>query len=250
MTRINLLPRWRRSVAVTFTVAFMAPVGWTAEPVQLIEGKDFANWAGDTGTWYQSGDAAIDPGNEKFLNGFPGTGVIINGSDGRTRNLISQVEHGDCILKLEFMVPKGSNSGVYLQGRYEIQVLDSFGVKDDELGHGDCGGIYQRYVEGKGIGYEGRPPRTNASRAPGIWQSYEIWFRAPRFNSSGKKTEAARFVKVVHNGVVIHENEEVSGPTRAATWLDSEQAKAPLMFQGDHGPVAYKNIELTHTVFE
>lgn len=250
MIKINLLPKWRRSVALAFTITFMAPAGWSADTVKLIQGKDMSNWAGDTGTWFQVGEAKQSATDPKLLEGESGAGVIINGSDGRTKNLISKAEHGDCILKIDFMVPRGSNSGVYLQGRYEIQVLDSFGVKEKDLGHGDCGGIYQRYAEGKGVGYEGRPPRTNASKKPGEWQSYEIWFRAPRFSASGSKTEAARFVKVVHNGVVIHENEEVSGPTRAATWLDSEKPQAPLMLQGDHGPVAYRNIELTHTTFE
>ena len=65
-------------------------------------------------------------------------------------------------------------------------------------------------------------------------------FRAPRFDAGGKKTANARFVKVVHNGQVIHENVEVTGPTRAAAFND-EKPHGPLMLQGDHGPVAYRN---------
>ena len=72
-------------------------------------------------------------------------------------------------------------------------------------------------------------------------------FRAPRFNDSGKKTENARFVKVVHNGVVIHEEVEVTGPTRSASFED-EGAWGPLMLQGDHGPVAYRNLLVRHLV--
>jgi len=139
------------------------------------------------------------------------------------------------------MVPKGSNSGVYFMGRYEIQVFDSFGVAKPE--HSDCGGIYQRWKEKDGVGYEGRPPKVNVSKKPGEWQSFDVTFKAPRFDADGKKIENAKFVKVVHNGKVVHENESLSGPTRAATF-DDEKALGPLMLQGDHGPVAYRNLKL------
>ncbi|MBU4461398.1 MAG: DUF1080 domain-containing protein, partial [Verrucomicrobia bacterium] len=175
-----------------------------------------------------------DPGK---LDAKPGTGVIYNGAKGRTGNLISTQEFGDVELHVEFMVPEKSNSGVYLMARYEIQVFDSFGVKEPH--HSDCGGIYQRWADNRG--FEGKPPRVNAARKPGEWQTFDITFRAPRFDANGKKTENARFVKVVHNGTVIHENEEVTGPTRASTFND-EKALGPLMLQGDHGPVAYRNL--------
>ena len=68
-------------------------------------------------------------------------------------------------------------------------------------------------------------------------------FQAPRFDENGKKTANAKFVKVIHNGQVIHENVEVTGPTRAAAFAD-EKATGPLMFQGDHGPVAYRNLRV------
>jgi hypothetical protein len=153
------------------------------------------------------------------------------------------MEHGDVLAHIEFMVPKGSNSGVYFMGRYEIQVLDSFGVEQPQ--HSDCGGIYQRWDDNRDPkGYEGRPPRVNAARAPGEWQVFDVVFRAPRFDANGKKTANAMFVRVVHNGVVVHENEEVTGPTRAALFND-EKPKGPLMLQGDHGPVAYRNIWIT-----
>jgi hypothetical protein len=126
---------------------------------------------------------------------------------------------------------------VYLQGRYEVQIFDSWGV--EKPGFGDCGGIYQRGRDGER--FEGHSPRENASRPPGEWQTFDIIFQAPRFDAAGGKTANARFVRVVHNGVVIHENVEVTGPTRAATFED-EKALGPLMLQGDHGPVAYRNI--------
>ena len=123
-------------------------------------------------------------------------------------------------------------------GRYEVQVLDSWGVKD--LKYGDCGGIYASCSDPKPDS-KGTPPRVNASKPPGEWQTFDVVFRAPRFDAAGKKTENAKFIKVVHNGQVIHENVESPRPTCAAHWLD-EKAKGPLMLQGDHGPVAYRNI--------
>jgi hypothetical protein len=161
----------------------------------------------------------------------------VNGPDGKTSDILSRLEHGDVEVHVEFMVPKGSNSGVYLQGRYEVQILDSWGV--EEPTHGDCGGIYQRWRDGEG--FEGHAPRENASRPPGEWQSFDIVFRAPRFDAAGGKTAHARFVSVVHNGVLVHQDVEVTGPTRAAAYED-EKPRGPLMLQGDHGPVAYRNI--------
>jgi hypothetical protein len=103
------------------------------------------------------------------------------------------------------------------------------------------GAIYQRWIEGKGVG--GTAPLVNASTAPGRWQSLDISFRAPRFDAAGKKTENARFLRVTLNGTLIHENVEAEGPTRASMKL-SEAAGNPLMLQGDHGPVAFRNIRV------
>jgi len=192
-------------------------------------------FAEDRGAWLTVGKVMLDPNNEKRLAWQAGAGVVVNGEKGRTKHLVTKAEHGDCRAHIEFMVPKGSNSGVYFQGRYEIQVLDSWGVKAPK--HGDCGGVYQRWKNNKG--YEGRPPRVNASREPGKWQTFDVWFRAPRFDKSGKKTANACFVKVIHNGQVVHENQAVTGPTRAAMFND-EKPLGPMMFQGDHGPVAYR----------
>lgn len=208
------------------------------EKVELV-GKDLSTWRGDTADWMIVGEAKMDPANDKLLKTEKGTGVAINGKTGSTRNLLSKHEHADVEAHVEFVVPKGSNSGVYFQGRYEIQILDSWGVK--ELKHGDCGGIYERWANGKG--FEGHPPRVNSSRPPGEWQTFDVVFRAPRFDADGKKIANAKFVKVVHNGKLVHENIEVTGPTRAATYQD-EQPVGPLMLQGDHGPVAYRNLWL------
>ena len=217
--------------------AAAAPAGGGKRVEFLPAGGGLGEFVENVGDWKAVGGVCKDPKNEEMLAWTDGAGAIVNGPKGRTRNLFTKHEHGDVEAHVEFMVPKGSNSGVYFQGRYEIQVLDSWGVKEPR--HGDCGGIYQRWSKGKG--FEGRPPRVNASKEPGQWQSFDVIFRAPRFDAAGKKIANAKFVKVVHNGVVVHENEEVTGPTRAAAFND-EKPTGPLMFQGDHGPVAYRNV--------
>jgi hypothetical protein len=208
------------------------------EPARLeLTGKDLSKWRQPHGDWMVVGGVRAGGEGERFLVSEPGEGILVNGAQGRTSNILSVCEHGDVEAHVEFMVPKGSNSGVYFQARYEVQVLDSWGVEQPK--HGDCGGIYQRWQDGKG--FDGHPPRVNASRPPGEWQSFDVVFRAPRFDDQGKKIENGRFVKVVHNGVVVHENVELTGPTRASTYND-EKPTGPLMLQGDHGPVAFRNL--------
>jgi hypothetical protein len=216
----------------------------------LFNGKDLAGWrlatVPDPGSrieeqqgWAVCGGAEPAPEDPSRFALRAGTGVLYNGKAGRTANLVCEREHDDCELHVEFVVPRGSNSGVYLMGRYEIQVLDSWGA--EELRYGTCGGIYARRVAGEDV--DGTPPRVNASRPPGVWQSYDILFRAPRFDSSGGKTQNAIFLRVTWNGTVVHEQVEVRGPTRAALFAD-ERPTGPLMLQGDHGPVAYRNLRL------
>jgi hypothetical protein len=104
----------------------------------------------------------------------------------------------------------------------------------------DGGGIYEQ-VDKNNKGFGGTPPRANATRPPGEWQFYHIWFRAPRFDNAGKKTGDAKFEKVVYNGQLVHDNVTSGGPTRSALELP-EAPRNPIMLQGDHGPVAFRNI--------
>jgi hypothetical protein len=115
-------------------------------------------------------------------------------------------------------------------------------VEKDKYPGIECGGIYPRWLNGKE--YEGHSPRVNASKPPGEWQTFDVVFRAPRFDASGKKVAHACFVKVMHNGRLVHENVEVTGPTRAARWEQDEKPIGPLLLQGDHGPVAYRNLRI------
>jgi rubredoxin len=212
------------------------------EAVSLFNGKDLTGWRlrhseskERPGKWSVVGAVRLQDGMPDRFAAESGTGVLVNGGDGRGIDLLTRAEHGDCELHVEFNVPKGSNSGVYFQGQYEVQILDSYGKKDSELTYHDCGGIYDPAKS---------PPRTNACKPPGQWQTYDINFRAPRFDASGKKTERARFLKVVHNSKVIQENVEVPGPT-VASLGGAEKPYGPILLQGDHGPVAFRNIRIT-----
>lgn len=219
-----------------------------ASELQLDGLQDFQ--ATKAENWGEAGELDGSASSEERIVGTSGKGVLIaNPSKSNRSNLLSLQLHGDVRLSLEFWLPPGSNSGIYLQGRYEIQLFDSWGRKD--LTYADCGGIYSRWNAKRGSGrerYEGIAPGANACRPPGNWQRLEIAFRAPRFDPGGRKIESARFLAVILNGVLVQEDAEVTGPTRAASF-DDEQPLGPLMLQGDHGPVAFRKIVLQETSF-
>ena len=181
--------------------------------------------------------------NEKHkISTSQGTGILVNAPDKDNKaQLFSKLEHGDLDLAFEFMMPKGSNSGIYLQGRYEIQLFDSWGKKRPAFS--DLGGIYQRWdaTKPKGQeGFEGTAPSLNVAKAPGLWQSMRISFQAPRFDANGNKIQNARIIFVELNGVRIHRDIELTGPTRGP-YVKGEGPHGPLVIQGDHGPVAFRN---------
>jgi len=227
---------------MTRLLALMSPffllsgsLAFAAEPIDLLanrlEGWQFKGDAAKS--QWRIGQALLIPGRSEELLWQPKGAVLkvfelvntrAQGVDAYTKQ-----EHGDCKLSLEFMVPKGSNSGVYLMGEYEVQILDSFGK--EEVGPGDLGGIY---------GYSA--PKENAAKAPGEWQKMEIDFLAPKFEE-GKKVGNARFLKVVINGKTVQENVEVKAPTLSCL-TGKEKPKGPLMLQGDHGPVAFRKMLL------
>lgn len=187
--------------------------------------------------WQVVREANSDLNKEQDLQTSAGTGVLACLENGEHFN--AGIEHGDVELDVKVLVPQNSNSGIYFQGRYEVQILDSW--KKETVGYGDMGGIYAHSTDeatGKDIG--GIAPSVNASKAPGLWQHYKILFRAPKFDDNGQKIENAKFEYVYLNGQKIHENVEVEQPT-IAHMLDGEAAMGPIMIQGDHGPVAFKD---------
>ena len=156
-------------------------------------------------------------------------------------DLITKEAFGNCQLHIEFREPaevKSSgqgrgNSGVYLMGKYEIQVLDSY--NNPTYSNGQAGAVYKQHI-----------PLVNASRKPGEWQSFDIIFTAPLFKENGDLESPAR-VTVIHNGVLIQNNVTILGTT---DWVmkpkyKKHAAKLPLMLQ-DHGddgnPISYRNI--------
>jgi hypothetical protein len=220
------------------------PVAQSVLPPSAISLTSLSEFKSPGANWRLAGGIGGDPRREKNLTALPGTGVLVNlPTDAANSPLTTNWEHGDLELELDFLLPQGSNSGIYLMGRYELQLVDSWGEKSPTFA--TCGGIYQRWDESRGKdkeGFEGVAPLANASRAPGLWQHLRIEFQAPRFDAAGAKTRNARFVKVTLNDFVIHENVEVTGPTQGAIAAD-ERPTGPLLVQGDHGPIAIRNLQ-------
>ena len=192
-----------------------------SDAVVLFDGKDLSKWA------HKDGSAA----KWKVENGY--AEVVA-----KTGYIYSREAFGDCQLHVEFaepVPPKGEsqgrgNSGVFLMGLYEIQVLDSY--ENKTYADGQASAVYGQY-----------PPLVNASRPPGQWQSYDIVFHGPRFDKEGKLTRAAR-VTVLHNGVLVQDDVEPTGPTEHGQRppYKAGPEKLPLALQ-DHGdPVRYRNI--------
>jgi hypothetical protein len=199
-----------------------------------------------TNNWRLAGGIGGEPGRSRDITRLPGTGIVVSNpvEGGANDQLFTVWEHGDLELELEFLLTPRTNSGIYLQGRYEVQLFDSWGVATP--GFADSGGIFQRWDPARGAGregFDGHAPRTNASRPAGEWQRLRIVFRAPRFDAAGAKIANARIVRVELNGVLVQENVELTGPTRAAPY-DDEKPLGPVMFQSNHGPVAFRALRV------
>jgi hypothetical protein len=214
--------RAQNAAAPKQLVAIPLPTAPPAGAVTLFTGKAdqlAANWykrgTSDAPTWTVDSSGAISP---------------------QKSDITSKAEFGDCYLHVEFRptldeqgkTRGGGNAGVGLQGRYEIQILDSYGAQPEAHG---CGAFYSQ-----------KQPRVNACKKASEWQSFDIVFRAPRLDADGKVTEKAR-ATVFQNGVVIHDNEEFNGPTGIQYGeFKGEVAAGPIVLQGDHDPVQFRNI--------
>jgi hypothetical protein len=214
------------------------PVDLFADGLSAFKGPKF-------GGWFQAKDVSLDPKNPRLLVGTKGTGGIwINGAKSAP-DLYTKAKFGDVEVHLEFLLGKGSNSGIKFHGHYEVQIFDSYGKPADKLDGSDCGGVYPRAENKNGYRHidHGVPPKVNACKAPGEWQTLDLSFTAPRFDKDGKKTVNARLPKAVLNGQVVQDDTELKTPT-GDRWKNPEMAEGPIMLQGDHGPVAFRNVRV------
>jgi 3-keto-disaccharide hydrolase len=230
----------------------------------LFNGRDLSGWTVQNPkakqVWVVCDDVRLDPSDPARLlpEGRGGTpdAVLLCGEDGRGSSIMTDEKFYDYELHLEFTVPKGSNSGVYNRGLFEIQIFDSFGKP--KLGFHDCGALYERAL-----------PRENLSKAPGQWQTFDITMR-------GKK------ISLVWNGKTVYQDQDVrygetdkeafdrlnqenagkppelrvkleekdgkyvgyfgEGGTRAS--LPGPDRPGPIFLQGDHGPVAFRHMRI------
>ena len=197
-----------------------APLAPPSDAIVLFDGKDLSKWRsskdGSPAKWWVDGGA-----------------MQVNATGG----IQTERGFGDCQLHLEWMAPppkdgKGQdrgNSGVFLMGRYEVQILDSYQSKT--YPDGQAAAIYGQF-----------PPLVNAARPPGEWQTYDIVFRAPRFE--GEKVVRPARVTVLHNGVLVQDNQELVGPTanKARPPYKAHADKLPLGLQDHQHPVRFRNI--------
>ena len=165
-------------ICLVFFGLFFKITGFAQVSIPL---TDLSFFKQASASWQVAGDVKADLNTANILQPSAGTGVLLNTPGSKTpgADLYSNMEHGDADLELDYMMAKGSNSGIYLQGRYEVQLLDSWGVVNAKAG--DNGGVYERWDESRPQGkkgYEGYAPRQNVSRAPGLWQHLKTSFQA------------------------------------------------------------------------
>jgi len=226
MTRATVFP----GLLVLLAAVVASPAAAVERP---FNGKDLSGWTTKqpaSRSHWAIGTATLDLAAPTQLDFKEKGHQLVNASEHGV-DIYTNAKYGDVVIELDVMVPKQSNSGIYVMGEYEVQVLDSYGKKT--VGQGDMGAIY-------GVA----APRVNACKAPGEWQTYRIDFRAPRFDSQGKKIANARFVQVVLNGQVILENLEMHDHC-PGDLAGKEVPRGPLLFQGNHGAVAFRNIRIT-----
>ncbi len=197
------------------------PAAAPADAIVLFDGKDLSQWE----------DGKGGPAGWKVEKGYAEVAA-------KTGLIRTKQEFGDCQLHIEWAAPvevKGEgqergNSGVFLMDMYEVQVLDSY--NNETYADGQAAAVYGQY-----------PPLVNACRKPGEWQSYDIIFRRPRFDGEGKLLQPARMT-VLHNGILVHDGVELTGPTghKVRPPYKPHPNRLPISLQ-DHGnPVRYRNI--------
>lgn len=187
-----------------------------SDAIVLFDGNDLSKWKPST---WKIADGAVEAGDD---------------------SLETNDAFGDCQLYLEWMAPatpphrmmSRGNSGVILMGKYEVQIFDSHGTNEVQI-----------YPDGQAASIYGQtPPRVNACRKAGEWQSFDIVFTAPVFE--GDKLVTPATITMFHNGVLVHKNQEIMGPMahRVIAPYEAHPAKLPLVLQGHQSPVRFRNV--------
>ena len=189
---------------------------WIGRPAPALKRERPPNWGEPVALWNGHDLAGWKPRSRKARNGWVAReGALVNAFGGV--DLVSERKFTDFKLHAEFRYPKGSNSGIYLRGRYEVQIEDNYG---DEPDSHKIGGIYGFLT-----------PSVNAAKRPGEWQTLDIML-------------VGRVLTIVFNGVRIIDRQTIPGITGGA--LDSDEGSpGPIMLQGDHGPIAFRRLTLT-----
>ncbi|MDG3004779.1 3-keto-disaccharide hydrolase [Paludisphaera mucosa] len=230
----------------------------------LFNGKDLAGWKfrnpDARKLWVACDEVKLDPSNPGRLlpvgEGGGAGAVLLCGEDGRASDIMTVEDFGDYELHLEFTVPRGSNSGVYNRGLFEIQIFDSFGAAKPAF-H-DCGALYER-----------ASPPENLARAPGAWQTYDVTMKGKTISLTWNGKVVYRDMDVRYGETdedaferLTNENEGKppelrvrlerkdgkyvgffgEGCTRSG--LDGPDRPGPILLQGDHGPVAFRDIRI------
>jgi hypothetical protein len=261
-----------QAFTATLQAFLLASAGFASEPPgqfrpedgwkPLFNGKDLSGWTFRNPrakrVWVVCDQVHLDPSDPARLapwgKGAAPSAVLLCGDDGRGSDIMTAMSYADYQLHIEFTVPKGSNSGVYNRGLFEIQVFDSFGKA--KLGWHDCGALYERAF-----------PRENLAKPPGEWQTFDITMKGKKISLvwNGKpvyqdqdvrygETDRAAFERLNQENSTKPEPLRVAlreengryvgyfgeGGTRAS--LDGPDRPGPILLQGDHGPVAYRNI--------
>lgn len=230
---------------------YLLESGW----IQLLNGKNMDGWMyvpdslsdnPGQGGWTATPAVIWDESNEsKPLKGayISGDRIVntIEAPNTVASDIVSVRKFGDMEIYLEFLVANKSNSGVYVHGLYEIQILSSYG-KDPGSSGLTVGSVYDyhKQVNGKWVG--GVRPLVRAERPSGQWQSLHIHFQAPRFDGAGNKISNAKFIRVLLNGILIQNNVEREAMTRSGMMIQEATENPAMMLQGNHGPIAYRNI--------
>lgn len=198
--------------------------------------KDLSFFKAAPARWKLARDVSYAPDAKYKTNVVAGAGVLLHAPAGAGADkLTSSEDFGDLAIEFSFMLAKGGEATVYLQGQYGIRLFDSWG--DSKSAPEACGSVVARPNASAAFS---TPPAMNVSRAPGLWQRIQILFEAPKLDGNGKKTGKAVFVKVLLNGVMLYENLELDGPSKASP-IAGEAPTGPLVFESNSA-VAFKDI--------